>query len=51
MKRIFLIAMLLCVAFDTWSQFRRGRERESQPATDEGTLIYANPAEYTIAGI
>ncbi|HEU5146353.1 MAG TPA: POTRA domain-containing protein [Chryseosolibacter sp.] len=51
MKRILLIAMLLCVAFDTWSQFRRGRERESQPATEEGTLNYANPAEYTIAGI
>ena len=46
-----MIAMLLCVAFDTWSQFRRGRERDSQPATQEGALNYANPAEYTIAGI
>lgn len=43
--------MLLCVAFDTWSQFRRGRERENQPAVQEGNLNYANPAEYTIAGI
>jgi outer membrane protein insertion porin family len=52
MKRILMIAMLLCVAFDTWSQFRRGRERDSQPATtQEGALNYANPAEYTIAGI
>src|SRR5690349_10309402 len=50
MKRILMIAMLLCVAFDTWSQFRRGRERESQPA-EEGTLNYASPTEYTIAGI
>ena len=50
MKRILMIAMLLCVAFDTWSQFRRSRERESQPV-QESTLNYANPAEYTIAGI
>ena len=50
MKRFFLVAILLCVAFDTWSQFRRSRERESQPV-QEGTLNYANPAEYTIAGI
>lgn len=44
--------MLLCVVFDTWSQFRRSRDRESasQPL-QEGTLNYANPAEYTIAGI
>ena len=42
--------MLLCVAFDTWSQFRKGRERENQPV-QEGSLNYANPAEYTIAGI
>lgn len=42
--------MLVCVAFDTWSQFRRSRERETQPV-QEGNLNYANPAEYTIAGI
>ena len=51
MKRILMVAMLLCVAFDTWSQFRRARERDSQPTTQEGALNYANPAEYTIAGI
>ena len=50
MKRILMVAMLLCVVFDTWSQFRRSRERESQPA-QESTLNYASPAEYTIAGI
>src|SRR5688500_722114 len=51
MKRILMIAMFLCVAFDTWSQFRRARgEREDQPV-QEGTLNYANPVEYTIAGI
>src|SRR3990170_534904 len=51
MKRIFMIAMLLCVAFDTWSQFRRARERDSQPGQEPSSLNYANPAEYTIAGI
>src|SRR5688500_751671 len=50
MKRIFMIVLLLCVAFDVWSQFRRGRERDSQ-AVPESSLNYANPAEYTIAGI
>jgi outer membrane protein insertion porin family len=51
MKRILVIAIFLCVAFDTWSQFRRARgEQENQPVQD-GTLNYANPAEYTIAGI
>lgn len=50
MKRILVVAMFLCVAFDTWAQFRRGRERETQPV-QEGALNYANPAEYTIAGI
>lgn len=50
MKRIFMIAMLLCVAFDTWSQFRRARERDTQPVQDSN-LNYANPKEYTIAGI
>lgn len=52
MKRILIVAMLLSVAFDTLAQFRRSRERETQqPTTQENTLNYANPAEYTIAGI
>ncbi len=50
MKRILIIALLLSVAFDTWSQFRRDRDRQAQP-TQENTLNYANPVEYTIAGI
>ncbi len=50
MKRILIIALLLSVAFDTWSQFRRGRDREPQPV-QENALNYANPVEYTIAGI
>lgn len=51
MKRILIITLLLGVAFDTWSQFRRSRERENQTAQEQGPLNYANPAEYTIAGI
>ena len=50
MKRIFMIAMLICVAFNTFSQFRRGRDRDTQPV-QENNLNYANPKEYTIAGI
>lgn len=45
-----MIAMLICVAFNTFSQFRRGRDRDTQPV-QENNLNYANPKEYTIAGI
>lgn len=45
-----MIVLLLCAAFDTWSQFRRSREGEKEPV-QESKLNYANPAEYTIAGI
>lgn len=45
-----MIVLLLCVAFDTWSQFRRSRGGENEPV-QESNLNYANPAEYTIAGI
>ncbi len=50
MKRFLVIILLLSAAFDTWAQFRRNRERETQPV-QEGNLNYANPIEYTIAGI
>ncbi len=52
MKRLLIIAVLLCVAYDGWSQFRRARGgRDTQQPVQEGTLNYASPAEYTIAGI
>ncbi len=50
MKKYYLIVILLCVAADSWSQFRR-RDRSTQSQASESTLNYANPAEYTIAGI
>ena len=40
----------MSAAFDTMSQFRRSRARETQP-TQDNNLNYANPQEYTIAGI
>lgn len=46
-----MIAMLLCVAFDTFSQFRRSRERGDTQPVQESQLNYASPQEYTIAGI
>ena len=48
MRKFLLIALLLCAALDTWAQFRR-RDRTATPG--ESNLNYANPAEYTIAGI
>lgn len=50
MKRILVIVLLLCAALDTWSQFRKSRGPENEPV-QESKLNYANPAEYTIAGI
>jgi outer membrane protein insertion porin family len=50
MKKFLIVAVLLCMAFDTWSQFRRGRGRDNEPV-QENNLNYANPTEYTIAGI
>lgn len=49
MRKYLLIALLLCAAADSWAQFRR-RDRVFTPQT-ESRLNYANPAEYTIAGI
>jgi outer membrane protein insertion porin family len=50
MKRILIIVLLLSAAVDTLAQFRRNRSRENEPA-QEGAINYANPVEYTIAGI
>jgi outer membrane protein insertion porin family len=50
MKRLLIISLLLCVTISGWSQFRRGREKAR--STDESSsLNYANPREFTIAGI
>lgn len=50
MKRFLLIAVLMCVAVDTWAQFRRTRERDTGVG-QEPALNYASPREYTIGGI
>lgn len=50
MKRVLFVAIILCVALDSFAQFRRPRgERSTAPSGN--TLSYTNPAEYTIAGI
>lgn len=46
--RNFLIIVLLFVGVDAWAQFRKNR---NNPAGGDTNLNYANPAEYTIAGI
>jgi outer membrane protein insertion porin family len=50
MRNFLIIALLLSATLDTWAQFRR-RDRTGTTTTEEGNLNYANPAEYTIAGI
>src|SRR5690349_9983432 len=49
MKKFLLISILLCITFSSWAQFRRNRDRGATQT--EGALNYANPKEYTIAGI
>jgi outer membrane protein insertion porin family len=49
MKKVLFLVILLGFTVDTWAQFRRNRERSGTAA--ENNLNYANPAEYTVAGI
>jgi outer membrane protein insertion porin family len=49
MKHLVLITLLLFAAFDSMAQFRRGRDRGN--ASADNNLNYANPGEYTIAGL
>lgn len=49
MKQILILIILVCVAADTWAQFRR-RDRGNAGTQDSG-LNYATPAQYTIAAI
>jgi outer membrane protein insertion porin family len=50
MRTFLIIAVLLSVAADTLAQFRR-RDRAATQTPSENNLNYANPTEYTIAGI
>lgn len=49
MRNLVLIILLLFAAYDSVAQFRRNRERGNTSA--DNNLNYANPGEYTIAGI
>ena len=48
MRKFLLITVLLFVAVNSWAQFRKSR---TNTVVGESSLNYANPAEYTIAGI
>ena len=48
MRKFLLITVLLFVAVNSWAQFRKSR---TNTIVGESSLNYANPAEYTIAGI
>jgi outer membrane protein insertion porin family len=50
MRKFLLITLFALVAVDTWAQIRK-RDRANTPAAESNTLNYANPTEYTIAGI
>lgn len=50
MKKFLIIVLVFSTASDIWAQFRR-RDRTTTPQASENNLNYANPAEYTIAGI
>src|SRR5688572_28671890 len=50
MRKFLLITLFALVAVDAWAQIRK-RDRTTTPAAESNTLNYANPAEYTIAGI
>src|SRR4051812_48734517 len=49
MRRVLVISVLLCVTISSWAQFRRSRAASA--SQNESSLNYANPQEYTIAGI
>src|SRR5688572_25353628 len=52
MRKFLFIAVLMVATLDGWAQFRnRNRENSPAPQAETGNLNYANPTEYTIAGI
>ncbi|MCU0383597.1 MAG: hypothetical protein MUF68_05960, partial [Cyclobacteriaceae bacterium] len=50
MKKLILFLLLLVTTFCAEAQFRRSRERATTGGVDQN-LNYANPGEFTIAGI
>lgn len=51
MRNLVLIILLFFAAYDSVAQFRKSRERGSSSTSADNNLNYANPSEYTIAGI
>ncbi|HEY9046174.1 MAG TPA: POTRA domain-containing protein [Ohtaekwangia sp.] len=47
MKKVLFLIILIGITANAWAQFRKNRNS----AGTENTLNYANPVEYTIAGI
>lgn len=50
MRRFLFLSFFLCVAISSFAQFRN-RTRTQNSSSDGPALNYANPTEYTIAGI
>src|SRR5262245_37877507 len=50
MRKFLIVLVLLTTTVDVWAQFRN-RNRTTTPTTSDNNLNYANPTEYTIAGI
>ena len=50
MKHFFILVLLFTITCDAWAQFRR-RDRTPSADQESNSLNYANPAQYTIAGI
>lgn len=48
MKKVLFLIILIGITANTWAQFRK---RGNTTGATENNLNYANPAEYTIAGI
>jgi outer membrane protein insertion porin family len=48
MKKVLFLIILIGITANTWAQFRK---RGNTAGATENNLNYANPAEYTIAGI
>ncbi len=51
MRHFLIIGLVFFLTFDSVAQIRRRDRGNAQQPTESGNLNYANPAEYTIAGI
>src|SRR5688572_33026697 len=51
MRHFLIIGLVFFISFDTLAQIRKRDRTTTQQSPETGNLNYANPAEYTIAGI